>query len=186
MLILFSCLCFCSIPGEIMMDIFSYLLPQDLILASQVCKTWHRLANDKYVDIWQNSFVYWYIRQSALQVQMYHHWLNYQLIIWIFIFFHFQTIWISQMCICSIYLKISSVIYAAPIFYKWWLIFTVLCGGQYSRSTRVSKAVEGREMSKISLLKAWNKNVWQGETNWKWINNISNDTGTGSMQCTSK
>lgn len=51
MLMLFSCLRFCSIPGEIMMDIFSYLLPQDLILASQVCKTWHRLANDKYVGI---------------------------------------------------------------------------------------------------------------------------------------
>lgn len=115
---------------------------------------------------------------SGKVLYKYHHWLNYQLIIWIFIFFHFQTIWISQMCICSIYLKISSVIYAVPIFYKWWLIFTVLCGGQYSRSTRVSKAVEGREMSKISLLKAWNKNVWQGETNWKWINNISNDTGT--------
>lgn len=46
-----KCLLFCSIPGEIMMNIFSYLLPQDLILASQVCKTWHRLANDKYVDI---------------------------------------------------------------------------------------------------------------------------------------
>lgn len=115
---------------------------------------------------------------SGKVLYKYHHWLNYQLIIWIFIFFHFQTIWISQMCICSIYLKISSVIYAVPIFYKWWLIFTVPCGGQYSRSTRVSKAVEGREMSKISLLKAWNKNVWQGETNWKWINNISNDTGT--------
>lgn len=46
-----KCLLFCSIPGEIMMNIFSYLLPQDLILTSQVCKTWHRLANDKYVDI---------------------------------------------------------------------------------------------------------------------------------------
>lgn len=63
----------------------------------------------------------------------------------------------------------------------WFLQYSVEANIQ-----EVSKAVEGREMSKISLLKAWNKNVWQGETNWKWINNISNDTGTGSMQCTSK
>lgn len=43
-----------DIPGEIMMDIFSYLLPQDLILASQVCKTWHRLANDN--TLWRPIF----------------------------------------------------------------------------------------------------------------------------------
>lgn len=43
-----------DIPGEIMMNIFSYLLPQDLILASQVCKTWHRLANDN--TLWRPIF----------------------------------------------------------------------------------------------------------------------------------
>ncbi|XP_062594229.1 F-box only protein 15-like [Saccostrea cucullata] len=35
-----------DIPGEIMMTIFRYLSPQDLMLASQVCKSWHSLAND--------------------------------------------------------------------------------------------------------------------------------------------
>lgn len=61
-----KCLLFCSIPGEIMMNIFSYLLPQDLILASQVCKTWHRLANDKYVDIMTyHTSLYVYIRQTS-------------------------------------------------------------------------------------------------------------------------
>ncbi|XP_048741476.2 F-box only protein 15-like isoform X2 [Ostrea edulis] len=35
-----------DIPGEILMKIFMYLSPQDLILASQVSKTWHSLAND--------------------------------------------------------------------------------------------------------------------------------------------
>lgn len=61
-----KCLLFCSIPGEIMMNIFSYLLPQDLILASQVCKTWHRLANDKYVDIMTYHIcLYVYIGQTS-------------------------------------------------------------------------------------------------------------------------
>lgn len=41
------------------MDIFSYLLPQDLILASQVCKKWHGLANDKYVSTSLLFISYW-------------------------------------------------------------------------------------------------------------------------------
>lgn len=81
-----KCLLFCSIPGEIMMNIFSYLLPQDLILASQVCKTWHRLANDKYVDImtYHISLWYVYIRQtssSALRLQIHVYLVNLKFLI---------------------------------------------------------------------------------------------------------
>ena len=36
-----------SFPDELLLKIFSYLGPQDLLLSTRVCSRWNGLANDK-------------------------------------------------------------------------------------------------------------------------------------------